>query len=168
MVEKDIVVKEKVKYSGLGNFKDAYKYGHDWLKNNGFGVTEDSYSEKISGNSKEIEVVWKAKKKLTDYFQAVIDIKWRILGMTDVEVEIDGKKKSMNKFADLSIEIKGTLEKDYGNQWDTGAFYRFFKDVYNKYVIPARVDEKGNSVTDTAQSFKDEMKAFFELTAKRF
>jgi hypothetical protein len=167
MVEKDPIIKEKIKYSGLGDLKSAYKYAREWLENEGFNLIEDSYSEKISGSSKEIEIEWTAARKMTDYFKVTLKLKWRILGMSDVEVEIDGRKKNMNKFSDFSIEIKGVLEKDYSNKWEGSAMNKFFKDVYNKYVIPQRTDEKEGQVVGTVQSFKEEMKAYLELTGRK-
>ena len=167
MVEKDTIVKEKLKYSGLMDLEQAYKFAYDWLKKEDLNVIEDEYSEKVKSNGKELEIKWTASKKLTDYFKSTYSLKWRILGLSDVEVEIEGKKKKMNKVADLSIELKGVLEKDYSNKWEGSAFNKFIKDVYNKYVIPQRTDQKEDQVRDTVQNFKEEMKAFLELTGRK-
>lgn len=166
MVERDRVIKEKIKHSGLGDFKAAYKYSREWLQKEGFEVTEDAYGEKVSGNSKEIEVEWTAVRKLSDYYKAVLKIKWRILGLVDVEVEVDGKRKNMNKYADLSIELSGVLEKDYDSKWENSPMNKFFKDVYQKYVVIERTREKEDQVRGAIQTFKEEMKAFFELTGR--
>ena len=167
MAEKDVIIKEKLKYTGYGDFKDIYNYTFDWLKGELYSITEDQYVEKVKGSSKEIEIAWKAAKKLTDYFKIELDIKWRILGMEDVEVEIDGKKKKMNKFAEIKIEIKGNLIKDYTSQWNKSAATKFFKEVYNKYVIPARTEKMKEQVEDEVKNFKEEIKALLELTGKR-
>lgn len=167
MVEKETVAKEKIKYGGLGDLKKSYTYAYSWLKNSGFSIVEDQYSEKVSGNEKEIEIEWTASKKLTDYFKTTMKIKWRILGMKDVEVEIDGKKKSMNKFVELGIEVKGDIEKDYNSQWEGSPFNKFLRDLYNKYIIPERTEQKEEQIKSAVQGFVDEMKAFLELTGKR-
>jgi hypothetical protein len=167
MGEKDTVVKEKFKYGGLGDFKETYKFARDWFWKEDFNLIEDSYTEKIVGNGKEIEIEWTATKKITDYFKVILKAKWRILGMTDVEVELDGKKKKMNKFAELGMELKGVLEKDYSNKWGVSGYEKFFKDIYQKYVIPERTDKKEDEVRDFIQDFKEEMKAFLELTGRR-
>ncbi|MEK6859028.1 MAG: hypothetical protein AABX53_03920 [Nanoarchaeota archaeon] len=167
MVEKDTVVKEKLKYAGLLDLEQAYKFAYEWLKKEDLNVIEDSYSEKVKSNGKELEIEWTASKKVTDYFKITVKIKWRILGLTDVEVEIDGRKKKMNKAADLSIELKSLLEKDYSNKWEGSAFNKFIKEVYNKYVIPQRTDKKEDDARDIVQNFKEEMKAFLELTGRK-
>lgn len=167
MVEKDTVVKEKLKYAGLIDLEQAYKFAYEWLKKEDLNVVEDVYTEKLKSNGKEIEIEWTASKKLTDYFKVTLKLKWRILGMTDVEVEVEGKKKKMNKVVDLSIELKGLLEKDYSGKWEGSAFNKFIKEVYNKYVIPQRTDQKESYVQDLVQDFKEEMKAFLELTGRK-
>ncbi|MEK6908758.1 MAG: hypothetical protein AABX23_01765 [Nanoarchaeota archaeon] len=167
MAEKDVILKEKIKYSGYGKFSDIYSYAHDWMKQEGFGIVEEQYTEKVKGSSKDVEVVWKASKQVTDYFKMEIDLKWRILGMEDVEVEIDGKKKKMNKFMELGIELKGSLIKDYKNEWNKSATTKFFKEIYNKFVIPSRTDQMKDGVEKVVQDFKEEMKALLELTGKK-
>lgn len=167
MVEKDPVIKEKFKYAGLGDFKEAYKFARDWFWKEEFNLIEESYTEKVSGSAKDLEIDWVATKKVTDYFKIAIKVKWRIFGMSDVEVEIDGRKKKMNKFVELGMELKGVLEKDYSSKWGTSAYEKFFKDLYQKYVIPQRTDQKEDEIKDIVQDFKEEMKAFLELTGRR-
>lgn len=167
MAEKDVILKEKIKYAGYGKFSDAYSYAHDWLKQEGYGVVEEQYTEKVKGSSKDLEVVWKATKQVTDYFKIELDLKWKVLAMEDVEVEIDGKKKKMNKWAELAIDVKGTLVKDYKNEWNKSATTKFFKEIYNKFVIPSRTEQMQGRVEQVVQGFKEEMKALFELTGKK-
>ena len=57
MVEKDTVIKENVKFSGVGNFKEAYNHAHDLLSEEDYSITENTYSEKVSGNGKDIDIV---------------------------------------------------------------------------------------------------------------
>lgn len=166
MVERDPVIKEKLKHTGLGDFKGAYKFAREWLAKEDYEVTEESYSEKVSGNSKDLDIEWVATRKLTDYYKVVFKLKWKLIALTDVEVEIDGKRKGMNKFAELSIEMRGVLEKDYDSKWEHSAFEKFFKDVYNKYVVIERTKEKEKWIRESIQEFKEEMKAFLELTGR--
>ena len=167
MAEKDVIIKEVIKYSGYGDFKNMYSYAHDWLKGEKYSITEDQYVEKVKGSSKEIEVAWSASKKLTDYFKAELSVKWRILGLESVEVEIDGKKKKMDKFAEAKIDIKGTLVHDHSNQWNKTSQTNFLKALYNKYIIPERTEQMKNKVEDDVKDFKEEMKALLELTGKK-
>ena len=155
MVERDTVVKEKIKFGGLAEFKEVYKFARDYFWKEEFNLVEDSYTEKLSGTSKELDIMWTAAKKITDYFKITLRLKWKVLNMSEVEVESNGQRKKMNKIGELEIEVKGILEKDYSSKWESGALQKFFKDVYNKYVIPQRTEQKEEQVRDYVQDFKE-------------
>ena len=167
MVEKDQIIKEKLDHAGVFNFSELYTFMHTWLKDNLYGVNEDRYNEKVSGNARDISFEWKAIKKTSDYFKIEHTIRVEIIGLTDVEVEIDGKRKKMNK-GKISIEIKGVLIKDPKNNWDeTKPFYKFLRELYDKYVIPKRIESMELKIEVDVRTFKDEIKAYLELTGKR-
>ena len=166
MAEKDIIITEKLDYGGIFKFSEVYEYAHSWFKEEKYGVIEEKYSEKISGNAKEIEIEWKCAKEVSDYFKIEQKVKWEVKNMVDVEVEIEGKKKKMQQ-GRLRLEIKGVLIKDTKSSWDISPWWRFMRDAYNKYIVPQRVDAMENKVKDDVRKFKDEMKSFLDLTGKR-
>ncbi len=167
MVEKDTIIKEEFRYDGIADFKRFYEYAHNWLKDEDYIVYEEKYEEQLKGDAKELRIKWTCNKKITDYFRIALELKWQLLNMREVEVEIDGKKKKMNKFSELKINIKGVLEKDYSSKWGAGGFNKFLKEMYDKYLIPKRSEEMENKVIEIVQNFKEEMKAYLELTARR-
>ena len=134
MVVKDQIIKEKLEHSGIFNFADVYSFMHTWLTDNIYGVQEERYKEKVSGSSRDISFEWKASKKTTDYFKVEHTIKVEVTGLTEVEVEIDGKKKRTNK---------------------------------GKIIIPTRIESMEEKVENDVRAFKDEVKAYLELTGKR-
>ena len=166
MADKDLILKEKVAHSGIFDFSAFYSYAHSWFYEEGYGVVEDKYSEKIAGNKKNLYIEWTVTKKLTDYFKIEYKLKYYIDNLTDVEVEIDGEKKSMNK-GNVMVEMKGYLVKDYESKWEVSPIHRFLRDVYNKYVIPGRINDLSGKTIGDLQTFKDELKAFLELSGKR-
>jgi hypothetical protein len=164
MAEKEVIVREKLNFKGYADFKEFYKFAHDWLREEEFNLTEDTYEEKITGNKKDINIVWSISKVLTDYFKITGNIKITANDVEDVEVEIDGKKKEMNKLS-LKLDIKGVLVKDHSSNWSGSG--KFFKELYDKYIIPKRTEGMQGEVDSTMKEFKEEMKAFLELTGKR-
>lgn len=162
MSEREMLLKEKMEQNGIFDFKGFYGYAHAWFREEGYGVDEEKYSEKNSGSSRDITIEWKATKQFSDYFKAEHKMKFTIEKMGDVEVEIDGQKKQMNK-GKIEVEIKSTIVIDAGNKWETNAWYKFLKDSYNKYVIPARIDAMREKIAGDGKKFKDDMKAFFDL-----
>lgn len=168
MVEKDKILVEEFRFNGVANFKDAYDHAHGWLSDEDYDITEEKYEEVAQpGEAKELRIKWVALKKTTDYFRINLEINWQLLNMRDVEVEINGEKKKMNKFSELKINIKGSLEKDYSAKWGAKGFNRFLKELYNKYIIPQRTEEIEDKVRSITRDFKEEMKAFLNLSARR-
>ena len=56
MPEKDTIFSSKIKYDGIFLFSDFYKFCHDWLKDEtGLDISEDKYTEKLKGDSKELD-----------------------------------------------------------------------------------------------------------------
>jgi hypothetical protein len=166
MAEKEQILKEELEHNGLFDFKGLYSYLHSWLVEENHDVDEEKYGEKVSGNTRDIDIQWKAYKKLSDYFKTEYKIVYEIKNMADVEVEIDGKKKNMNKGI-LKLKLTGTLVMDYDSKWETSPFSRFFRDIYNKFIVPSRVQAARGRVAKTTVQLKDNAKAFMALTARR-
>ena len=166
MAEKEYLIKEKFDHSGIFDFKGFYSYAYSWFQDEGYGVIEDKYSEKVSGNSRDIKVDWSTSRKLSDYFQIEMRIKFEVSGLTDVEVEIDNQRKQMNK-GKISVEVKALLNKDPESKWDANPVTRFLRDLYDKYVIPKRVYDMRNTVIEDVTSFKEELKAYLEVMGRR-
>ncbi len=166
MADKDLVIRERLDHNGVFDFAAFYSFAHNWFREEGYIVTEDRYNESVTGNTRNITIEWKATKKITDYFKIEHALKMEIKNLTDVEVEIDGKKKKMNK-GNISLDHKGSLIKDAESKWESSALNKFMRDVYNKYVIPGRIDAMESKVSSDTKAFKEEAKAFLELTGRR-
>lgn len=166
MADKDTILKEKVSHSGIFDFAGFYKYAYDWFEDEGYGVIEKKYTEKVVGNARNIYMEWVADKSFGDYFKVVFELKWWIDNLTDVEVEIDGEKKKMNKGV-ITLEIKGDLLKDPASKWDASPALQFMRQIYNKYIVPQKLENMGLKTMADAQTFKDELKAYLDLTGKR-
>lgn len=166
MAEKDQIFAEKVKYTGLWKFGDVYRFLWDWFIDSGYNAKETGYSEKIKPDGKEIEVKWEAKKKISDYFRFVIKADWRILGMTEAEVQKEGMKVKMNK-GYIEIKFSAILEKDYEHRWEDNAFIKFLRGVYNRYIIKGRIDDYEDRIREETEEVIAQMKSFLAIEGKK-
>ncbi len=166
MSEKDTIFSGKIKQAGLFNFKDFYSFVYEWLEEDGYFVVEKQYSEKIAGDSKDIEIRWEARKKVSDYFRFTIKIDWRILGMKSVEAQ-KGDKKIKTNTGILEIKFTGVLERDHEGQWETNAFMKFLRGVYDRYIIRSRIEDYEGKLYDETQEIVDQCKAFLVLETKK-
>jgi len=93
MVEKDKLFSSKIKYNGVFNFGEFYKFCYEWLRDEtGLDMVEEKYAEKLSGDSKNVDVEWSGTRKMTDYFKMEAKIVFRIIGLTSVEIANGNQK----------------------------------------------------------------------------
>jgi len=167
MVEKDALFKSKIKHSGIFDFKETYRVLFEWLMDQGYDVNEKGYKEVIgAGGAKEIEIEWEAYRKVSDYFQFFMAVRWHIMGMTSVEVEIDGVKQKMNK-GQFEIEVRTVLLKDYEDRWSTKPIIKFLRTFYDKYLLKERVEQYEGKLIGEMDEFVSQCKAFLNLTGNR-
>lgn len=166
MVEKDIVFKGKIKHTGIFDFKEFYRFCYVWLIDKEYFVTEKEYNEKLDPAGKEIKVVWEAKRKISDYFRFFLKVSWRTLGMKDIEVEKEKVRIGMNK-GYIEIGVEAVLEKDYEHRWESGAFLKFLRGLYDRYVIRGRIESYEEEIHSEADEFLAQAKAFLALEGKR-
>jgi len=165
MVEKDQVYSQKVKHTGIWDFKETYRYLYDWLIDNDYLVTERSYNEKITPTGKEIEIAWEAKRKISDYFRFVLKLHWRILGMTDVEVKKGDAKVKMNK-GYIEIKFTAVLEKDYEHRWENSSILKFLRGVYDRYIIRGRIEDYETKLFSEVDELIAQTKSWLALEGK--
>jgi len=166
MSEKDKIFTEKVKQTGLMDFRELYRFCYSWLTDNNYFVTEKVYSEKVQPNGKDVDIEWFAFKKVSDYFRFIVTAKWRLVALVQVEVEKDGKKIKMDK-AIFEIIINGILEKDYENKWSENAFYSFLRSIYEKYLVKGRVEQYEDKLAEECEEMIAQIKAFLALEGKK-
>ena len=165
MAEKNSVFKQTIKNKGFFNYPELYNFCYNWFKDNKYKLSEDSYTEKIQGNGKEILIEWTAKRKVSDYFKEEISIKWHILGMNDAEVMVGDRKEKTNK-GDLKMVIAASLVSDHEDNWSTTAFNKFIRGIYDKYIIKNTNDEYESRLQDAALEFFEDTKAFLNLEGR--
>lgn len=167
MAEKETVFSSKMIYNGIFPFSDFYNFCYGWLTEDlGFYVTEDKYTEKLDGNSKGITIKWAGSKEVTDYFKFSILIFFRIIGLTKVEITKDGKKEKTNK-GSVEIKMVGDLVRDYKGKFEKTAFQKFLRSIYEKWVIPSRIEEYEGKLATECESFLTQAKAFLDLEGKK-
>jgi hypothetical protein len=167
MAEKDTIFESKVKNSGIFNFPDFYKFCYDWLADEAqLDIQEEKYIEKLSGDSKNVDVVWEGTRKVTDYFKFSIKVSFRILGLRKVEIQREGIKEKTND-GSIEMKVKGTLIRDYEGKFETTGFMKFIRSIYEKWVISSRINEYEGKLIGDCDEFLTQAKAFLDLEGKK-
>lgn len=167
MAEKDKLFSSKIKYNGIFNFGEFYKFCFEWLRDEvGLDLIEDKYAEKLSGDSKNIDVEWSGSRKITDYFKMEVKVTFRVIGLTSVEISQGGAKIKTNK-GSVEVSTKGTLVKDYENKFEKSSFQKMLRGIYEKTVIPSRVNQYEEKVMKDCDEFLAQAKAYLDLEGKK-
>jgi hypothetical protein len=169
MAETDKLFSSKIKYNGVFNFGEFYKFCFEWLRDEtglGDSLVEEKYAEKLSGDSKNVDVEWKGSRKMTDYFKMEVKVVFRVIGLTSIEISQGGAKVKTNK-GSVEVSIKGNLVKDYGNKFEKSGFQKFLRGIYEKTVIPSRVNEYEGKVMADSDEFLAQAKAYLDLEGKK-
>jgi hypothetical protein len=162
MSEKDTIFKGKIKNTGVFDFKDFYSFAYDWLRDEGYDVYEKKYSEKVSGDSKQLEIEWDADREVSDYFKFRINMYWLIMGMKSVEVQKEGQKIKMES-GTVEIKFKSILVKDYEDRWENHPFWKFLRGIYERYIIKSRIEEYQIKVLEETEELIAQCKAFLAM-----
>ncbi len=168
MAEKEQIFSSKIKYAGIFSFADFYKFCYDWLTEEaGFDIlAETKYSEKISGDAKNIDVEWKCSKKVTDYFKYEAKITFKIIGLKKVEVQ-EGNKKIKTNEGSVEVSVKGTLLRDYEGKFERDAFRKFLRAIYEKWIIYSRILQFEDQLAANLNEFLSQAKAYLDLEGKK-
>ena len=165
--EKDTIFSSKVKYTGVFKFSDFYKFCYDWLVEEfGLAVVEEQYIEKIKGTTKDVEFKWVGTKEVTDYFKFEVKLHFKILKIEEIEVVQDKVKAKMNK-GGIEVKISSIINRDYKGKFDTSALRKFLRGVYEKWVIPSRIEEYEDKLVGNSDEFLSQVKAYLDLEGKR-
>lgn len=168
MAEKETIFSSTIKYVGVFSFADFYKFCYEWVKEE-TGIdplTETKYEEKLKGDKKEIVVEWEGEKELTDYFRFDAKVKFEIRPLKNIEVVQNGKKIKTNE-GDVKLSIKGILVRDYKGKFEMSAFNKFLRSIYEKWVIPARIEEYEGKIAGSCDEFLSQAKSYLDLEGKR-
>lgn len=166
MAEKSPVLKEAVKYKGNFSFSELYDFCFNWIKNEGYLVKEDTYTEKVSGDTKEIELKWTATKEISDYFKHEIILEWHILGMKKINVEVDGQEKKINN-GEVKITFSINLIRDWEERWTRSPTSKFFRGVYDKYIIRSTKEDYEEKLKNISEKYIESVKSFLDVEGKK-
>ncbi|MBT3416853.1 hypothetical protein HON86_03095 [Candidatus Woesearchaeota archaeon] len=158
------VMSTAIKDKGIFDMGELYSLIKEWLTWEGYGdekktFQEEVYVERIKGDSKQIEIKWCAEKFMGPYLLHTINITFNILGMKDIEVEIDGKKIGTNKL-DLSLKMDAKVTTDRQGKFKKR---KFIKKLYEDYIINERISASKSMLSAKAYTLADEIKEYLEL-----
>jgi len=153
---------EKIGYDGVFDLKELYKHLYEWLSWRKYDVAEKNYKEKVKPTGKDIEIKWEAARIIDEYSMFIIELKTRIIGLTDVEVQKDSAKVKMQK-GDIALDISAFILTDRQEMWASKPHFVFLQKFYEKYLYKGSIDRMKGELWKVGWDFFNEAKAFLNL-----
>lgn len=167
MAESQNIFDSKIKYNGIFDFPEFYQFCYDWLtEETSLDLAEEKYSEKLEGNSKNIDIEWAGVRNMSDFFRFKVKVKFKIIKLEKVEINKGGVKVSTNK-GTVEVSTKGDLVRDYKGKFEKNAFQIFLRNIYEKWIIPGNIDAMEGKLFGDCDTFLGQAKAFLDLEGKR-
>ncbi len=164
MPQRDIIVPHiKIKDRSIFNLDELYKLLLRWFELHNYDFQEQEYRDEDLGEGKKhLEIKWYAEKKIDDYFKFVMEINFFIIGLESVEIEREGVKHKTNR-GEIEMRTKAYILKDWQAKFEQTALMKFLRDVYDKYIIRARIEGYEGELYEETYKILDEFKAFLNL-----
>lgn len=163
MAERTVVVdKLRLTYEGLFSIKDLYKMIDEWFRQKNYDKREKNNTESVTPEGKYIEIELEPWKKVTDYARNVIRLRMIFENITDVEVERDGKKMTLNK-GKAHFVFDGFLGTDYFQRWEGKPLFFVIRAIYDKFIYAPYTAGFAKGVKDDVMHLHNQIKAFLNL-----
>lgn len=167
----------KIKAGGVFDLEELYVEMIRWFEFNGYNWKETKYRvvEMPNGLS-QIEIKWDCDKKGTEYLAYYFTMHWQAF-VSEVEVNVDGIKKKMNK-GTIEFRFDGKMKRNVAafappegsDEYKKrvllkGSFGKFIMAIYDRVIIKSQVDYYKGFFFGESQRLFDEIKAFLQLYA---
>jgi hypothetical protein len=165
MPERTLVIDHlKFSYEGLFNLEELYTIFSAFFFEKGWEWYEKMNEEQVTAQGKQIRLIFKPWKNISDYYKIVMNIKLNYVDVKDVEVEHEGKILRLNHGV-VRMTIDAYVISDRKGLWKGHIFYWFISILANKYFyrehyakaeawIKSDVDDLFNKVKNYLNVFK--------------
>ena len=163
------VKKFMLRYDGLFDFDGMYAMVIDWAKNYHYMWHEVSYKHKVPvPTGAEQEFDWQLTKEVTEFIHFTIKIGVHIWDMVDVEVDVDGDKKSLTS-GRISIDITPVYGWDWQKKFSGSGFAEKLGAWYTGFVYKKEFESVyGDQIHYRAMNLHALFKKYFDMQSKKY
>ena len=160
MAEFDYVLKGvKVSVEGVVNITALYKLIRNWFDKMKYDFYEKEHIEGMKAeDAKDLNVKIETEKNIDDYTKLHIELR-----MKGKELKPVMRGKELCVSGAMSIGFDVFIENDYEGRWDSPFFLKFFRTVYDKYVMSEREQRNMAEVREEAEDLISKTKSFLKV-----
>ncbi|MFH1638530.1 MAG: hypothetical protein ABIB71_08950 [Candidatus Woesearchaeota archaeon] len=157
MGKRSIVGNYVVRKHGVYDFQTAYSAVSTWLNKHGYDFYEKKHTEKDSATGKYMELIWVAGREVSDYVKFHIKVE---IWMRNAKPAENGKMHGRVEFIfnsdmETNVDIRGV--KKFSPD-DEGTFTHFIKDLYEKYIVKAKMEKMEEKLFNETMDFAESVR----------
>lgn len=142
----NLISEKKTSFEGVFDLKEVYNSLKHYLEGKkSYDLTEKDYSERNTGDSREIISKIEAELYYNDYYKIIIKFSIEMKGKT-VEVNYQGQTKTLTK-GKAVLTVNALIEPDFLGKKGKTPLAKFLSEVYEHYFGH---DEKAAVIAQTA------------------
>lgn len=162
-MEKEIYVdKLTLTYSGYFIYMEFMDMVNKWCDEHGYYREVLSSSEKVTEKGTNKSTGLQLQKRTSHAHLSVLNVDINFSNMSDVEKEIDGKMKNMNK-GDAEIIFHGYLMSSTKARWETKGYIYFIRMTIDKFIYKLDRPKYRGIVVADAKDLAGIMRGCLEL-----
>ena len=163
MPEQRIVVDHlTISYSGVFSVIELYQTIDNFMREKGYDRRELLNQEHVTPEGKYIELHLQPWKKVNDYVRHQVKIIIRMIKIKELVVEVDGKRKKMNK-GKVFIIIDGYMFTDFEGRWEQKPFYFFLRTLFDKFIYRSYTGQFEDLLVETCSQLHLTVKGYLNL-----
>ena len=160
MAEFDYVFKGvKVSVDGVVNITGLYKLLRNWFDKMKYDFYENEHIEDMKAEgAKDLNIKMNAEKNIDDYTKLHIELRIKGKGLKPV---MHGKELCASGAVSVGFDV--FIENDYEGRWDSPFFLKFFRTIYDKYIMSEREQRNTAEIKEEAEDIIKKTKAFLKV-----
>ncbi len=162
----------RIKYKDIFDLKEFYDAMHEWLFEHEWVDKEDKmdhwesyYDERVNqGGAKEIRIYWRLFKhnSTSEYINYYLDISWKCLAITKVEIVRDGQKMKVNK-GEIELTIEGSVEELYKGFFKNNKILKHLVGLFSKRIYKETLEQHKKELYQEAYEMNNFIKQWFKM-----
>lgn len=157
-----------LRYNGLFDFDGLFTLVMDWAKNYGYMWHEETYKHKVpTPFGTEQELKWIITKDVTEYVHYEIVFNIHVWEHLEVEVDVDGKKKTLSN-AKIYIWIDPKMKLDWQGQFKGSALKKKLSSWYYKIYQKEFESGFGDTIWYRCLNLHALLKKFFDMQTQKY
>lgn len=153
---------KSISYTGYFDFAKLWRVIREYMESRGYFYTEAQHNEIVKEQGKNIFIEVDVDRELTDYVKGRIKIECEVHHLVDVEVDVNGKKRTLND-AKVHLKFESYVLTDWEGRFDGMAYLFFIRTMLEKFVYQRQINKFKHITQEDQDALIKEIKAYLNL-----